>query len=83
MIQLTRPISEKELLRIKSDFRRAYGARDGQIVSVGLGRDGQHQYLRVLVTSKYPVSKLPRTFRGLPVLVRRTSVGAIAIGLPE
>jgi hypothetical protein len=71
--------SPEDVTRLKAEFRRKYG-HDGRIVSVGLGRDGSHRYLRVLVNSKYPLTKMPRTFRGLPVLVRRTSSGAVALG---
>lgn len=74
-------LSREELLKVKSQIRRGYSSQQGRIVSVGLGQDGTHPFIRVLVTSNYPVSRLPKTVRGLPVLIRKTSAGSVALGI--
>ncbi|MHB8508325.1 MAG: hypothetical protein ACYDGR_06715 [Candidatus Dormibacteria bacterium] len=70
-----------ETATIKDAFRRAYGSGPGNIVSIAVvDEQGNHPYLQVLVSGKFPTGKLPRSFHRLPVLVRRTGVGVLALG---
>ena len=69
-------LTHESLLALKAQFRARYAhASPGHIVSVGLGQDGSHPFWRILVSTQFRTSLLPRFFAGLPVLVRKTSIG--------
>jgi hypothetical protein len=69
-------LTREATLALKRQFRQRYAhASPGHIVSVGLGRDGAHAFWRILVSSEFHTRALPRSFAGLPVLARKTSVG--------
>jgi len=74
-----RILTRARLLALQRQFRARYQrATPGRIVSVGLRQDGSRPFWRILVSRDFRAQGLPRSFAGLPVLVRKAPAGHLA-----